>query len=81
MLLSRYGCNTAQFNHLAISIKTFVSIFIHNFLSEFHNWVPDVDPGSAGSIDDALHHNDTGKVDFTEGLSAEILTAGKGTST
>ena len=70
---------------LKLNIKQFPSKLCldihHNFLSEFHNWVPDVDPGSTGSIDDALHHNDTGKVDFTEGLSAEILIAGKGTST
>ena len=73
-----YGCNTAQINHQQFPSKLCFNIH-HNFLSELDNWVPDVDPGGAGSIDDALHHDDTRQVDFTEGLCAEILIAGKGT--
>ena len=40
----------------------------------------DVDPGSKESVYQALHHDDNGKVDFTEGVGAQKLIAGEGTS-
>ena len=41
----------------------------------------DVDPGSKESVYQALHHDDNGQVDFTEGFGAQKLIAGEGTST
>ena len=40
----------------------------------------DVDPGSKESVNQALHHDDNGQVDFTEGVGAQKLIAGEGTS-
>ena len=53
----------------------------HNFLSEFNNWIPDVDEGSEKSINNTLSHNGNGKINFTVGIWAQILIAWKGIST